>query len=114
MGNVLHIAPLVLVRDIEQRGYVMNKTVMLATALTIGLSASAFAQGNGDRTGGSWFPHSSQWGQSDAMGADARGGRGSNYVVRDRDINRRLPNAPNAQNGGRPNNPNLGPVDSSG
>jgi hypothetical protein len=33
---------------------------------------------------------------------------------RSRDANEMLPSAPNAQSGGRPNNPNPGPTDSSG
>src|SRR3954470_16515941 len=97
--------------DIRNKDFVMKKTMMLATVLAIGLSAPALAQSNGDRSNGPFFGHSYQ---SGAFGAYARGRRGSNYVVRDRDINRRLPNARNAQTGGRPNNPNLGPVDSSG
>jgi hypothetical protein len=89
----------------------MKKTMMLAIALATGFSAQAYAQSNRDRSG-PVLPRSAP---SDRIeGTYGMGGRGSNYVVPEVDINRRLPNAPNAQTGGRPNNPNLGPVDSSG
>jgi hypothetical protein len=81
----------------------MKKTMILATALALGLSAPAWAQHRDHRSG----PFLQQ-------GTVGMGGTGTNRMTRDRDINRRLPNARNSQNGGRPNNPNLGPVDSSG
>jgi hypothetical protein len=82
----------------------MKNTLILAAALTVALSAPALAQRG---------PHHRQWGPN-AYSSYGMVWNGSNYVVRDRDINRRLPNARNAQTGGRPNNPNLGPVDRSG
>jgi hypothetical protein len=86
--------------------------IAFVTILTAGAAAPSWAQGSLEKDDNG--PRMQTPGQSpgavtvpNTKGTSGTAGQG-------RDSNTRLPNAPNAQTGGRPNNPTPGPTDRSG
>ena len=88
----------------------MKTALVLGTVMTLGLAAPSWAQGSAEHSDNG--PSIQQSGPNNGPRAPSSGmttrGQGGN------DANRQLPNAPNAQSGGRPNNPHPGPTDRSG
>jgi hypothetical protein len=84
-------------------------TIVLSAILALGLSAPSWAQGSAEHSdNGPKLQNSGKSnGPSGVRKMDRTTGQG-------RDANQKLPSAPNAQTGGRPNNPKAGPTDGAG
>jgi hypothetical protein len=81
-------------------------TIGLTAAVAMGLSAPSWAQGSAEHSDNG--PKIQNSGKNNGpAGPGMTTGQG-------KDANTRLPNAPNAQTPGQPNNPNRGPTDRSG
>jgi hypothetical protein len=84
-------------------------TIVLGAILALGMSAPSWAQGGSEHTDNG--PSVQNSGRNNGP---ARPGNMGRTTGQGSDANRNLPGAPNAQSGGRPNNPTPGPTDRSG
>jgi hypothetical protein len=88
----------------------MKKTaIVLGAAFALGLSAPSWAQGSAEHSDNG--PKIQNSGKNNGP---SRSGNVGRTTGQGRDANSKLPSAPNAQSGGRPNNPTPGPTDRSG
>lgn len=88
----------------------MKKAVIvLGAVFALGLSAPSWAQGSAEHSDNG--PKLQNSGKHNGPGGS---GKVRGTTGQGRDVNRNLPSAPNAQSGGRPNNPTPGRTDRDG
>ena len=86
--------------------------IAVATILALGTYVPSWAQGSLEKDDNGPRLKNGQGAPTAVPGPTTKGTNGT--TGQGTDANKRLPNAPNAQTGGRPNNPKPGPTDRSG